>query len=62
MPRMRLGHACHACSVGTPVVWYQNKAVNAFVQVIYKQGSTGNDLFVIRTGYVRLLRQVRLAT
>ncbi|KAG2447688.1 hypothetical protein HYH02_007148 [Chlamydomonas schloesseri] len=28
--------------------------------VVYKQGTVGNDLFIIRSGYVRLLKQVTL--
>ncbi|KAG2430275.1 hypothetical protein HXX76_010370 [Chlamydomonas incerta] len=28
--------------------------------VVYKQGTVGNDLFIIRSGYVRLLKQVAL--
>lgn len=29
--------------------------------VVYKQGTVGNDLYIIRSGYVRLLKQVWLA-
>lgn len=32
----------------------------SFLQVIYQKGFTGDDLYLIRFGYVRLLRSVLL--